>query len=112
AAHKTGVLHRDLKPDNILVAANGRIAITDFGVATPAASPLDTQERMAGTPAYMAPEQVEPGVPLGTYTDVYAFGTILYEMITGRRPFTGSGMIQIAIARLRQPPPDPRAHRA
>ena len=108
AAHGGGVLHRDLKPDNILVGKDGRIAITDFGVATPAASPIATAERVVGTPAYMAPEQVEPGAPIGPATDVYAFGAILYEMLTGARPFGGSDIIQVAIARLRQPPPDPR----
>jgi serine/threonine-protein kinase len=112
AAHAKGVLHRDLKPDNILVGKSGRIAITDFGIATPAASPVATADRFAGTPAYMAPEQVETNAPIGPATDVYAFGAILYEMLTGQRPFPGRDIVQVALARLRVPPPDPRAIRA
>ncbi|MGE5184486.1 MAG: protein kinase domain-containing protein, partial [Acidobacteriota bacterium] len=112
AAHAVGVLHRDLKPDNVLIARTGRIAITDFGIAMPSASPIATADRFVGTPAYMAPEQVEHGAPIGSPVDVYAFGAIVYEMLTGQRPFAGGDPIQVAIARLREPPPDPRAVRA
>jgi serine/threonine-protein kinase len=112
AAHANGVLHRDLKPDNVLVAKTGRIAITDFGIACASEVPTATADRFAGTPTYMAPEQVERGAPIGPHTDVYAFGAILYEMLTGRRPFAGGDVIQVAVARLREPPPDARAVRA
>ena len=112
AAHATGVLHRDLKPDNILVARTGRIALSDFGIARPSAGPLATSDRFVGTPAYMSPEQVEGADQIGPAADVYAFGAIMYEMLTGRRPFPGGDAFAVALARLRQPPPDPRAHRA
>jgi serine/threonine-protein kinase len=107
AAHAAGVLHRDLKPDNILVAKTGRIAITDFGIAQVATDPTRPAESFVGTPAYMAPEQVE-GTPFGPPGDVYTFGAILFEMITGRRPFIGRDALAVANARLTKPAPDPR----
>ncbi len=113
AAHAAGVLHRDLKPDNILVATGGRIAITDFGIARASATAAaDTVDRFVGTPAYMAPEQVDGVAAVGPATDVYAFGAILYEMLAGCRPFVGDDPIRVALARLTAPPPDPRAHRS
>ncbi|HUS31074.1 MAG TPA: protein kinase [Kofleriaceae bacterium] len=111
AAHANGVLHRDLKPDNVLIAKTGRIAITDFGIATASTSPTVTSDRLVGTPAYMAPEQLEEGATIAAPADVYAFGTILFEMATGRRPFVGNDPIQVALARLHTPPPDPRTLR-
>jgi len=111
-AHATGVLHRDLKPDNVLVGKDGRIAITDFGIARVSAAPRDTVDRFVGTPAYMAPEQVEGKDDIGTAADVYAFGGILFEMVAGRRPFVGTDVFAVALARLREEPPDPRTFRA
>jgi serine/threonine-protein kinase len=112
AAHATGVLHRDLKPDNILLGKDGRIAITDFGIARSAsASPDATADRFVGTPAYMAPEQVESVAKLTPAVDVYAFGAIVFEMLTSRRPFVASNALAVAVARLLEPPPDPRALR-
>ncbi len=112
AAHLAGVLHRDLKPDNVLVAATGRIAITDFGIAHLNTNPTATADRFAGTPAYMAPEQVEGSAVIGPAADVYAFGAMLFEMVAGRRPFVGSDPFAVALARLREAPPDPRTLRA
>jgi serine/threonine-protein kinase len=112
AAHAAGILHRDLKPDNLLVAKDGRIAITDFGIARPATSGTTAAgEGFIGTPAYMAPEQVTGDAEIGPPADVYAFGAILFELLAGRRPFVGGDAIQVALARLVQPVPDPRAHR-
>ncbi|HTL37390.1 MAG TPA: protein kinase [Kofleriaceae bacterium] len=112
AAHATGVTHRDLKPDNVLVGKDGRVAITDFGIARAAANaPRETVEGFIGTPAYMSPEQVEGSKEIGPATDVYAFGAILFEMIAGRRPFVGTDVIAVAVARLREAPPDPRLFR-
>ena len=112
AAHATGVLHRDLKPDNVLVARSGRIALTDFGIARVTAEPTTTADQLLGTPAYMAPEQIRRSATIGPPADVYAFGAMLFEMLTGRRPFPGADPLQVAIARLHEPPPDPRILRA
>jgi TolB-like protein/predicted Ser/Thr protein kinase len=111
AAHASAVTHRDLKPDNVLVGRDGRIAINDFGIARLAATPDATGDKFIGTPAYMAPEQVE-GREVTAAADVYAFGAIVFELVTGKRAWVGDDPFAVALARLRQPPPDPRQLRA
>jgi serine/threonine-protein kinase len=113
AAHAAGVVHRDLKPDNVLLAGDGRVVLTDFGIARALADAnrAATVGLALGTPAYMAPEQVE-GIPdLDERADVYALGTMLYECVTGERAWSGDGIWALAAARLMNPPPDPRAKR-
>ena len=89
ALHGNGVLHRDIKPPNVLVRRDGRVAILDFGLAIALGEALDTSEHSSGTLAYMSPEQLG-GDPLGPPSDWYAIGTMLYEALTGRSPFEGS----------------------
>jgi eukaryotic-like serine/threonine-protein kinase len=87
AAHARGVLHRDLKPANVLIDQNGSVKITDFGIAV--ATSGEAARMLAGTPRYMAPEQLTPGTPLSERTDLFALGVVLYELLAGRHPFEG-----------------------
>ncbi len=117
AAHAAGVVHRDLKPNNVILVPspnyeNGtRAVVTDFGLArggdSDLAASLTASDAMVGTAPYMAPEQVV-GETITVATDVYAFGVMLYEMVTGRWPFTGDTAMAIATRRLREAPPPPR----
>lgn len=111
AAHAAGVLHRDLKPDNVIVTNDGRAVITDFGIARAA---MEGEARTAlgsfvGTPLYMAPEQVEGREELDARADLYALGAMTYELLTGRPAWERDSIMAIAAARLLSPPPDPRA---
>lgn len=109
AAHRAGVVHRDLKPDNVMLSRDGRVLITDFGIARdPVATPKGTLGAIVGTPAYMAPEQVEARPDIDFRADIYALGVMLFEMFTGELPWKGTSALTIAAARLYAPAPDPR----
>jgi tetratricopeptide (TPR) repeat protein/TolB-like protein len=109
AAHAEGVIHRDLKPHNILIDRAGTAYVSDFGLAKSLASAADMTRsgELLGTPRYMAPEQVSGGT-LDHRVDLYAFGLILYEMVTGTVPFHGDSAIQELLLRVQAKPPDPR----
>jgi serine/threonine-protein kinase len=112
AAHAAGVVHRDLKPANVLVEAGGRVVLTDFGIARAVAGEASSRTQgLVGTPMYMAPEQLESG-DVDARADLYAMGLVLYHLLTGAPPFSGESAMAVAFARLRQPPPDPRAKAA
>ncbi|MDC0721419.1 serine/threonine-protein kinase [Nannocystis bainbridge] len=102
AAHAAGVVHRDLKPANVLLEVEGRVVLTDFGIARPLDDGQHTQG-LLGTPVYMAPEQVA-GAPVDARTDLYAVGLVLFEMLTGRLPFAGDTAFAAALARLTERP--------
>ena len=94
-AHEAGVIHRDVKPANVMVEASGRVKLTDFGVARITDPDADLGEAtragaMIGTPSYMSPEQVQ-GQPIDRRTDVFSAGILFYQLLTGRKPFEGTG---------------------
>ena len=104
--HDRGFVHRDVKPANVLIAADGRVHLADFGIARLVDSAHVTRTgEVLGTPAYFAPEQVS-GDPVGPAADIYALGMILLECLTGRRAFEGSAM-EVAMARLSRDPEVP-----
>ena len=109
-AHQQGVIHRDVKPHNVLLDERGRAYLADFGIARmlESSSHITATGMIQGTPAYMAPEQVE-GKTLGPACDVYAMGIMAYECFTGRVPFTGTTPVSILMKHVTQPPPLPSA---
>jgi len=115
AAHSAKVIHRDLKPENIVLEPAGsgvRVVITDFGLARSAERSLEFRRltrtgEILGTPAYMAPEQLL-GQPVTPAVDIYALGVVLFEMVTGQRPFGAKAGLAEAAKRVTAPPPSPR----
>ncbi|MFV0433217.1 MAG: Stk1 family PASTA domain-containing Ser/Thr kinase [Leucobacter sp.] len=95
AAHHAGIVHRDLKPENVLLADDGRIKLGDFGLARAVSANTTTGQALLGTIAYLSPELVTRGIA-DERSDLYAFGIMLYEMLTGSQPFTGEQPMQIA----------------
>jgi tetratricopeptide (TPR) repeat protein len=109
-AHKHGVIHRDVKPSNLLLCVDGRLSINDFGLARMLEKPGMTMTgEFVGTPAYMSPEQITAGrVPLDHRTDIYSLGATLYELLTLQRPFRGEGRDQVLAQILQKDPLPPR----
>jgi tetratricopeptide (TPR) repeat protein len=105
--HAAGVIHRDLKPQNVLVRDDGRIAVLDFGVAAgaPLGSTVTGSADVVGTPAYLAPEQIHRDVPVDLRADLHAVGVMLYEVLAGRRPFEGRSTHEALLARLTREAP-------
>jgi formylglycine-generating enzyme required for sulfatase activity len=125
AAHEAGIVHRDVKPGNVMIAKSGHVKVLDFGLAklvgpergtadsvsptlsSPAATRLGV---LLGTPAYMSPEQAE-GRPVDARSDVFSFGAVLYEMLTGKKPFDGASELSLLSSILRDTPPRVRGLR-
>ncbi|HET8604627.1 MAG TPA: serine/threonine-protein kinase [Marmoricola sp.] len=106
AAHATGLVHRDVKPANLLVTPDRRVKVTDFGIARAADGVALTRTgQLVGTPQYLSPEQAD-GRQATPASDVYALGVVLFQCLTGRQPFTGDTPVSTALAHLRQPVPD------
>ncbi|WP_342023231.1 protein kinase [Arthrobacter citreus] len=105
AAHKQGLVHRDVKPGNLLILPDGRVKITDFGIARLADQvPLTATGQVMGTAQYLAPEQATGQQATGS-SDIYALGVIGYELLAGTRPFSGESQIAIALAQVNDTPP-------
>lgn len=105
AIHAANLVHRDIKPGNLLVTPEGTVKITDFGIAKAAeAVPLTRTGMVVGTAQYVSPEQAQ-GKHVNPATDIYSLGCVAYEMIAGKRPFTGDTTVAVAVAHINQPPP-------
>lgn len=104
-AHEAGLVHRDIKPGNLLITPDGRVKITDFGIARVADQvSLTATGQVMGTVQYLAPEQAT-GKPATPSTDIYSLGIVAYEAISGKRPFSGDSQMAIAMAQINQTPP-------
>jgi beta-lactam-binding protein with PASTA domain/tRNA A-37 threonylcarbamoyl transferase component Bud32 len=108
AAHASGIVHRDVKPENVLITAGGQVKVADFGLARAHAAAGHTRSGMIiGTVAYLAPEQVTASVPVGPRSDVYSAGVLMYELLTGRQPFAGETPIAVAYQHVNSDVPAP-----
>jgi eukaryotic-like serine/threonine-protein kinase len=106
AAHAAGLVHRDIKPGNLLVTPDGRVKITDFGIARITDQvPLTATGQVMGTVQYLSPEQAS-GQPASPATDIYSLGIVAYEALAGHRPFTGESQVAIAMAQINDTAPD------
>ena len=106
AAHQAGLVHRDIKPGNLLITPDRRVKITDFGIARIADQvPLTATGQVMGTVQYLSPEQAS-GHPASPSTDIYSLGIVAYEALAGRRPFTGESQVAIAMAQINEAPPE------
>ncbi|HET9672162.1 MAG TPA: Stk1 family PASTA domain-containing Ser/Thr kinase [Actinomycetota bacterium] len=108
AAHAHGVIHRDIKPANVMVTRDGKVLVMDFGIARLIAGPETAPQTSAvmGTASYLSPEQAQ-GQAVDARTDIYSLGVVLYEMLTGRPPFTGDSPMAIAYKQVNAMPPTP-----
>ncbi|TBN58158.1 serine/threonine protein kinase [Glaciihabitans arcticus] len=106
AAHAAGLVHRDIKPGNLLITPDNRVKITDFGIARIADQvPLTATGQVMGTVQYLSPEQAS-GHSASPSTDIYSLGIVAYEALAGRRPFTGESQVAIAMAQINETPPE------
>ncbi|MET8504667.1 Stk1 family PASTA domain-containing Ser/Thr kinase [Streptomyces sp. NPDC004787] len=108
AAHRAGFVHRDMKPENVLIGDDGRVKVADFGLVRAVGSATDTTGAVLGTVSYLAPEQIEHGTA-DTRADVYACGVVLYEMLTGAKPHSGDTPAQVLYQHLNTDVPAPSA---
>jgi eukaryotic-like serine/threonine-protein kinase len=109
-AHRNGVIHRDIKPHNVIVDPEGVVKVTDFGIARAGASQMTEEGAIIGTAQYLSPEQAR-GAPVDQTSDLYSSGIVLYELLTGKVPFTGETPVEIAMKHLAEIPEPPSVQR-
>src|SRR5690242_10913216 len=109
-AHRNSIVHRDIKPHNVVVDDDGRLKVTDFGIARAGASQMTEVGSIIGTAQYLSPEQAR-GAPVDPASDLYSLGIVLYELLTGTVPFTGETPVEIAMKHLQATPEPPSAKR-
>ncbi|MDQ3162073.1 MAG: Stk1 family PASTA domain-containing Ser/Thr kinase, partial [Actinomycetota bacterium] len=110
-AHRKGIVHRDIKPHNMIVDGDGRVKVMDFGIARAGASQMTEAGSIIGTAQYLSPEQAR-GAPVDQTSDLYSTGIVLHELLTGTVPFTGDSAVEIAMKHLSQTPDPPSSHRS
>ena len=110
-AHRNGIIHRDIKPHNVIVDHEGRVKVTDFGIARAGTSQMTEAGSIIGTAQYLSPEQAR-GAPVEESSDLYSTGIVLYELLTGAVPFNGETAVEIAMKHLSQAPDPPSTLRA
>src|SRR5262245_43972940 len=110
-AHRHGIVHRDIKPHNVVVGPDGRVKVTDFGIARSQSSQMTEAGSIVGTAQYLSPEQAK-GAPVDPRSDLYSLGIVLYEMLTGKVPFAGEAPVEIAMKHLQATPEPPSSLRA
>jgi eukaryotic-like serine/threonine-protein kinase len=106
-AHRRNVIHRDLKPHNVILDPEGGVKVTDFGIARAGASDITQAGAIMGTAQYLSPEQAQ-GQPVTEASDVYSIGVVLFELLTGKAPFEGESAVAIALMHVNQPAPSPQ----
>jgi eukaryotic-like serine/threonine-protein kinase len=105
-AHRHGIVHRDIKPHNVLVDGDGRVKVTDFGIARAGTSQMTETGSIVGTAQYLSPEQARGG-EVDPRSDLYSLGVVLYELLTGKTPFEGDTPVEVAMKHLSNPPKPP-----
>jgi serine/threonine-protein kinase len=109
-SHRNGIVHRDIKPHNVIVDAEGRVKVTDFGIARAGTSQMTEVGSIIGTAQYLSPEQAK-GAPVDQTSDLYSVGIVLYELLTGKVPFTGDSPVEIAMKHISAVPEPPSSLR-